>query len=79
MNRRQKKKAFKKQFGFNPPRNVYKLKNIIAVFKRLRIEILGAWKRIKQLVLNLMEKIKKIYYNKGEKTELYMAIAEINL
>lgn len=54
MNRRQKKKAFKKRFGFNPPRNIsirtatqimeYK-ESIIGIFKRLKAAILNPWEQ----------------------------------
>ena len=56
MNRRQKKKAFKKRFGFNPPRGISirtatrimeHKETIIAAFERLKAAILGLWEQVK--------------------------------
>ena len=52
MNKRQKKKAFKKRFGFNPPRGISTRtatrimehkEIIIAAFERLKAAILDLW------------------------------------
>ncbi len=70
MNRRQKKKAFKKRFGFNPPRNISirtatrimeHKENIIAIFNRLKAAILNLWEQVKQPVLELTEALKEIH------------------
>lgn len=70
MNRRQKKKAFKKRFGFNPPRNIstrtvtriIELKEtIIVAFERLKAAILDLWERVKQPALELAEALKEIH------------------
>lgn len=69
MNKRQKKKAYKKCFGFNPPRHMsVKMatrfmehkETTIAAFKRLKSAILGLWERVKQLVIELAEVLKEI-------------------
>lgn len=69
MNRRQKKKAFKKRFGFNPPRNISirtatqimeHKENIIAIFNRLKAAILDLWEQVKKPALELAEELKKI-------------------
>jgi len=70
MNRRQKKKAFKKRFGFNPPRNISirtatqimeHKENIIAIFNRLKAAILNLWERVKEPALELAEALKEIH------------------
>lgn len=70
MNRRQKKKAFKKRFGFNPPRgisirtatrNMERRKTAVAIFKRLKAAILDLWERVKQPALELAEELKEIH------------------
>lgn len=70
MNKRQKKKAFKKRFGFNPPRSISirtatqimeHKETIIVAFERLKAAILDLWKQVKQSVLNLVEALKEIY------------------
>lgn len=68
MNRRQQKKAFKKRFGYNPPRKM-KIKNaiwiaehrenLIAAAGRLNQAILDLWETIKEPVLQLAEAIKE--------------------
>lgn len=70
MNRRQKKKAFKKRFGFNPPPNIsiqtatrimeYK-ESVIAMFKPLKAAILNLWEQVKKPALELAEALKEIY------------------
>ena len=69
MNKRQKKKAFKKRFGFNPPRNIsiqtatqlmeYK-ESIIAMFKKLKTAILNLWEQVKKPVLELSDVLREI-------------------
>lgn len=70
MNRRQKKKAFKKRFGFNPPRNISirtatrimeHKENIIAIFNRLKAAILNLWEQVKKPALELAEALKEIH------------------
>lgn len=62
MNRRQKKKAFKKRFGFNPPRGISIRKatrimehkeTIIATFERLKAAMLNLWEQVKKPELEL--------------------------
>lgn len=70
MNRRQKKKAFKKRFGFNPPCGIstrtatrimeYK-KTIIAAFERLKAAILDLREWVKQSALELTERRSRQY------------------
>ncbi len=69
MNRRQKKKAFKKRYGFNPPRGIstktatqimkYK-ETITAAFERLKAAIPDLWEHVKQPALELVETLKEI-------------------
>lgn len=70
MNRRQQKKAFKKRFGFNPPRSIgirtatrimERREKAIAIFKRLKAAILDLWERVKQPALELAEELKEIH------------------
>lgn len=67
MNKRQKKKQFKKRFGFNPPRNISihratqiakNKENIIAAFERMKKAVLDLWERIKKPALELAEALK---------------------
>lgn len=70
MNRRQKKKAFKKRFGFNPPRGI-SIKTatkiaeceeiIIARYERMKAAILNLWEQAKKPLLELAEALKEIY------------------
>lgn len=53
MNRRQKKKAFKKRFGFNPPRNI-PIKTAIRVMER-REKIIKSVERLKAAIMDLWE------------------------
>lgn len=68
MNKRQKKKDFKKRFGFNPPRGinirtvtriVERKEIIIATFERLKVTLMDLWERAKQLVAKLAEALKE--------------------
>lgn len=70
MNRRQKKKAFKKRFSFNPPRGISirtatrimeHKEMIIATFERLKAAILNLWKQVKKPALELAEVLKEIH------------------
>ncbi len=70
MNKRQRKKAFKKRFGFNPPRGISTRtatrimehkEIIIAAFERLKAAILDLWERVKQPALELTEALKEIH------------------
>lgn len=69
MSRRQKKKQFKKRYGFNPPRNfsiqtAIKImecrENIIATVKKLKKTILDLWEVLKEPLLELAEALKEI-------------------
>ena len=70
MNRRQKKKAFKKRFGFNPPRGISirtatrimeHKETIIAIFERLKAAILNLWEQVKKPAIELAEALKEIH------------------
>lgn len=89
MNRRQKKKAFKKRFGFNPPRGfsirttmqIMEWKEIIvAAFERMKQAILDLWERIKKPVLELAEALKEIrtalINDKERKRRQYAALVD---
>lgn len=70
MNKRQKKKAFKKLYGFNPPRGIsirmamqfigYK-EIIMAAFGWLKAAMLDLWERVKQTALELAGSLKEIH------------------
>lgn len=69
MNRRQRKKQFKKRFGFNPPHNISTQQatrimqheeSIIAAYERLRAAISDLWECIKKPLLELAEALKDI-------------------
>lgn len=69
MNKKQKKKQFKKRFGFNPPRNISihratqiikNKENIIAAFERIKKAILDLWEWVKQPALELAEALKAV-------------------
>lgn len=69
MNRRRKKKAFKKRFGFNPPRGISikaatwileRRETVIQIFERLKAAILDLWEQVKQPALELAEALKEI-------------------
>ena len=88
MNRRQKKKAFKKRFGFNPPRGISirtatrimeHKETIIATFERLKAAILDLWERVKQPALELAEALKEIhtaFITSAERRGQYIAIED---
>lgn len=89
MNRRQKKKQFKKRFGFNPPRSfsiqtatriMENRENIIAEVERLKRAILNLWESIKKPMLELAEAIKaaatELISEPERKRRQYMALAE---
>lgn len=67
MNRRQRKKRFKKRYGFNPPRRfsiqtatkiAENREKIMAAFERLKRAILDLWESIKKPALELAEAIR---------------------
>ena len=68
MNKRQKKKAFKKRFGVNPPKGM-KLRTATILFenkeafiiaiKRVKEAILDAWEQIKEPFLIFVEELLK--------------------
>lgn len=67
MNRRQKKKRFKKQYGFNPSRSfsiqaakkiAENREKIIAAIEGLKRAILALWESIKKQALELAEVLK---------------------
>lgn len=68
MNRRQKKKQFKRRFGFNQPRSISikttthimeRRKNIIAAFEKIKKAILNPWEAVKELTLELETALKE--------------------
>lgn len=68
MNKRQKKKAFKKRFGFNPPKGfsihtailiMEHKEKILAAFERLKNAILNLWECVKRPALELAEALKE--------------------
>ena len=68
MNRRQKKKQFKKRFGINPPRGIsiktathimQHREKVIAAFERIKKAILDLWEMIKQPALELATALKE--------------------
>lgn len=69
MNRRKKKKTFKRRFGFNPPRNISiraatriaeEREGIIVKFERLKDAIMDLWEKVKEPMLELAEELKEI-------------------
>lgn len=69
MNKRQRKKQFKKRFGFNPPRSISiqtatrimeNKESIIAACERLKAAINDLWEHIKKPLLELVEALKEI-------------------
>lgn len=68
MNRRQKKKQFKRCFGFNPPRSISikaatyimeRRKNIITAFEKIKKAILNLWEAVKKPALELATALKE--------------------
>lgn len=68
MNRRQKKKRFKRRFGFNPPRSISikaatyimeRRKNIITAFEKIKKAILNLWEAVKKPALELATALKE--------------------
>lgn len=67
MNRRQKKKQFKKRFGINPPRGISiktathnaTPRKVIAAFERIKKAILDLWETIKQAALESATALKE--------------------
>lgn len=68
MNRRQKKKQFKRRFGFNPPRSISikaatyimeRRKNIITAFEKIKKAILNLWEAVKKPALELATALKE--------------------
>lgn len=89
MNRRQKKKAFKKRFGINPPKGfsihtatqiMEHKEKIIAAFESLKKAILDLWECIKQPALELAEALKEagtaFISAKERKRRQYIALAD---
>ena len=69
MNKRQRKKQFKKRFGFNPPRNIsiqqatrimQHKESIIAAYERLRAAISDLRERLRKPLFELAEALKDI-------------------
>lgn len=69
MNGRQKKKQFKKRFGFNPPRRfsvqtvtrtMEKKAEVVANFERLKAAILNLWKPIREFIKEVAEALKTV-------------------
>lgn len=59
MNRRQKKKNFKKKYGFNPPKNISLTKAEQAMKVALNCKRL--WEDVRTAVLEVVEVVKKVY------------------
>lgn len=68
MNRRQKKKQFKRRFGFNPPRSISikaatyimeRRKNIITAFEKIKKAILNLWGGGKETGVRVGDSIKR--------------------
>lgn len=68
MNRRQRKKQFKKRYGFNPPRNIpiqtaikimERRERIIATTERLKATILNLWEVMREPLLQFVEALKE--------------------
>lgn len=68
MNRRQKKKQFKKRYGFNPPRNIpiqtatkimERRESIIVAMERLKDTILNLWEIMREPLLQFAEALKE--------------------
>lgn len=74
MNRRQKKKQFKRRFGFNPPRSI-SIKAATYIMER-RKNIITAFEKIKKAILNLWEAVKKSAFisNKEKHRRQYEAL-----
>lgn len=80
MNRRQKKKQFKKRFGINPPRGIsiktathtmQHWEKVIAAFERIKKAILDLWEMIKQPALELTT---ALISNKEKRRRQYAAL-----
>jgi hypothetical protein len=77
MNKRQKKKAFKKRFGVNPPKRI-KLHDAIIIFEhkdaillaveRSKAIILDAWAQIKETFIKFYEELSKAFKEVAEKS-----------
>ena len=87
MNRRQKKKQFKKRFGINPPRSIsikvatrtmQRREKVIAAFERAKKAILDLWEMIKQPALELATALKEaataLISNKEKRRRQYAAL-----
>lgn len=87
MNRRQKKKQFKKRFGINPPRDIsiktathtmQHREKVIAAFERIKKAILDLWEMIKQPALELATALKEattaLISNKEKRRRQYAAL-----
>lgn len=87
MNRRQKKKQFKKRFGINQPRGIsiktatYTMQHrekVIAAFERIKKAILDLWETIKQSALELATALKEattaLISNKEKRRRQYAAL-----
>lgn len=74
MNKRQKKKAFKKRFGVNPPKGM-KLRTATILLENKEAFII-AIKKVKEALLNAWEQIKELFLIFAE--ELLKAAKEID-
>lgn len=72
MNRRQKKKQFKRRFGFNPPRSI-SIKAATYIMER-RKNIITAFEKIKKAILNLWEAATAFISNKEKHRRQYEAL-----
>lgn len=69
MNRRQKKKAFKKRFGFNPPKNIpirtaikvmERREKILKSAEKLKAEIMELWEAVREALLQFADTLKEL-------------------
>lgn len=76
MNKRQKKKAFKKRFGVNPPRGIKQHDKIIfhehkdailLAAERMKGALINAWERIREPFMSLCREIQKAIKDTEEK------------
>lgn len=89
MNRRKRKKQFKKRFGFNPPRNISiqkatwimeRREKVIATFMKIKEVILDLWECLKKPLQELADRLEKIEIalisERERKHQQYVALAD---
>lgn len=72
MNKRQKKKAFKKKYGYNPPRKLTTYKIYLATKAIMKI-----WNVIKSILATIAKVIEHIFARLSKKQKL-MLIEQVN-